>query len=1494
MAVLDLGPDLFPCVDDEVTIGQFLGIQFSQQWYLNGNIIFGATEPFYDPVVSGTYTIEGVNGVCFVTGTIEVTFQDPPVPGNPDTLKICDDIPYDGFGVFDLTNADAQIIDGLPNSSVEYYTTLAAAQAAAFPIPDPTMFTNLSVGFDTVYARLIENTYGCSAIVPLNIQVNESPSITDPITDYFLCDNDEDGSELFDLRSKDVEILNTLVGVTLTYHPTQADAIAGTAVIINDTAFPSGNAVMWVRAENVDSDGFMCVTVGSFNLVLGTVPVFVEVTPYIECDDNGDGSEDFNLAGQYAGISGGNIALDITFHNSQMDADTGDNPIGSPYTSTGETVYVRIVDATTGCYGTYEMELVVQAPPAIDTMLMPLTYCDDDNDGFGEFDLTQADSEVTLGNPGGNLVVSYHYTLADAQNGVLPLSSPYLNDVPFSQLVYVRVVDLATGCYSVTTLELQVLESPLLIPPSPLVLCDGNNDGFEVFDLTSVGNALIAGLPNGPYTVGYYTDAAQTVVIANPSAYTNTSTPQQTIYIRVTDTVNGCVESVELIIEVQAGPVLNQPDPLEVCDDDNDGFAIFDLTDRTFQITGGDLSVQLEFFADLADFNADSPIVDPTMYVNTMNNQTIYIKARFGAMGCEIADTTITLDLIVNPKPTPVTPTPLIGCDTEGDGTILFDIASKTAEIIGGEPGVSVSYYETLLDAQLGQAPLASPYQNIASPIQVIWARAIFPIISGGSGCFAIVPLELHVLEGPEVPLVISDLVVCSDLPSATFDLTDKDDEIRSGGLYPLPDYTVSYHTNAMDAQTGANAIANPQAYNSTPPETIHVRLEGANACFDTGSFELVISLGPAIVQPTPLRICDDLGEPNDGIAEFDLTIKDDEITGGNPSYGVLYYKSLDDLQNDIFISPASSYVNTTPIETIYVRVLDSGSECEATTNFTISVTPNPVPGIPDALRACDTDGDGMEFFNLTDAAPQIQTNAAWVLTYHDDLNEAFIGGVEVVDATNYQNTTNPQIVYVRVTDPGTAEACFEIVELELIAEPLPDDSIQIDPLVACSDVLGADRAVFNLTAAIPDLLGPLQDPADYMVSFYRSDVEAIAGTGAIALPGSFENQTNPQEIWTRITHIVSGCVSAGNQSFELVVQDGATATDPLAPYVICDNLDPVDGIGEFDLTTQDAEILAGQDPLDYTVSYHLTQADAQAGTNAVSPVTAYQNEINPQLIYARVTNTSNMAMPQCYATAQLLLKVEQLPEIVFEGGYRVCVDAQGNPIPEEDGSISPPTIETGLDESLYGFMWEVNGQPLPEVGSSIVAVVGGTYTVTVTEFATGCSGSYSVEVQQSSPPLDFGAEVVSGAFAGEHVIEAFATGDGTYEFQLDEGPFQESGTFGDVQPGDHIITIRDIYGCGSVEIPVGVIDYPRFFTPNGDRFNNTWNIIGIANGDPTAKIYIFDRYGKLLKQISPLGTGWDGTYNGNPLPSSDYWFQVEYTENEKRKEFRGHFTLKR
>jgi gliding motility-associated-like protein len=116
---------------------------------------------------------------------------------------------------------------------------------------------------------------------------------------------------------------------------------------------------------------------------------------------------------------------------------------------------------------------------------------------------------------------------------------------------------------------------------------------------------------------------------------------------------------------------------------------------------------------------------------------------------------------------------------------------------------------------------------------------------------------------------------------------------------------------------------------------------------------------------------------------------------------------------------------------------------------------------------------------------------------------------------------------------------------------------------------------------------------------------------------------------------------------------------------------------------------------------------------------------------------------------------------------------------------------------------------------------------------------------------------------------------------------------FEGVETGTHIIHVRDLKACAEVTTTVSVIDYPKYFTPNGDGIHDTWNISAL-NNQPSAIIYIYDRAGKLLKQISPTGLGWDGTFNGKPLPADDYWFTINYTENGEQRVFKAHFAIKR
>ena len=95
---------------------------------------------------------------------------------------------------------------------------------------------------------------------------------------------------------------------------------------------------------------------------------------------------------------------------------------------------------------------------------------------------------------------------------------------------------------------------------------------------------------------------------------------------------------------------------------------------------------------------------------------------------------------------------------------------------------------------------------------------------------------------------------------------------------------------------------------------------------------------------------------------------------------------------------------------------------------------------------------------------------------------------------------------------------------------------------------------------------------------------------------------------------------------------------------------------------------------------------------------------------------------------------------------------------------------------------------------------------------------------------------------------------------------------------------------CRVISEDVIAIGYQRFFTPNGDGNNEYWNIIG-GELYPDSQVFIYDRYGKFLKQMSSISKGWDGTMNGISLPESDYWFKYSYSDNQT---ITGHFTLKR
>lgn len=182
---------------------------------------------------------------------------------------------------------------------------------------------------------------------------------------------------------------------------------------------------------------------------------------------------------------------------------------------------------------------------------------------------------------------------------------------------------------------------------------------------------------------------------------------------------------------------------------------------------------------------------------------------------------------------------------------------------------------------------------------------------------------------------------------------------------------------------------------------------------------------------------------------------------------------------------------------------------------------------------------------------------------------------------------------------------------------------------------------------------------------------------------------------------------------------------------------------------------------------------------------------------------------------------------------------------------------------------------------------VPGRYAYTV-ENICGIEVSYiEVSTYESVNTNDYSIKVESSENQGNMVI-LDVDSSLPYEFSLDGVSFQREPIFYNVPGGLYTVKGREIAGCNSFEELIMVIGHPNFFTPNGDGINDTWSIEGEINQD--YNLYIYDRFGKMLKSLKP-GQGWDGTFLGRPLPSTDYWFKIILEDGSSKV---GHFALKR
>ncbi|MBT0606779.1 T9SS type B sorting domain-containing protein [Aequorivita echinoideorum] len=448
-------------------------------------------------------------------------------------------------------------------------------------------------------------------------------------------------------------------------------------------------------------------------------------------------------------------------------------------------------------------------------------------------------------------------------------------------------------------------------------------------------------------------------------------------------------------------------------------------------------------------------------------------------------------------------------------------------------------------------------------------------------------------------------------------------------------------------------------------------------------------------------------------------------------------------------------------------------------------------------------------------------------------------------------------------------------VEVDFGNDCIAHDEVTIDyadpitvfdtELVQCDP--GVDgRATFNLFDAQPNVTNG--NTSLEIASFHKSFENAQNNLQPIVNPSNYTNTIAEEVVYARVVSIL-GCVGVAAVTLK-------TTANTLSDFnlAVCSNPE-TPGFGTFNLSEITAEIIAIYGNA-VTVNYYATYNQAIAQVNELS--LPYTNTVSGiQTIYVRISGEIG-----CVGTAAINLRVLDTPEFQGPTEYIYCLNTFPRKIRISAGVV-------GTQSDLL-FEWSTG-----ETTSSIEVNEAGTFTINVTRrrpiFGENftCSASKTFTVIASEPPQV--TYQLSGNL-GSETVTILASGEGDYLYSLDGSSFSENFIFENVGPGIHTAVVIDANGCGSTTIEVFVLGFPNYFTPNNDGHHDFWEIKGVNYEKyQLARVEIFDRFGKMLYTLRRFENGWDGTYRGRPVPSSDYWFKAVFNDGRFH---RGHFTLKR
>ena len=485
---------------------------------------------------------------------------------------------------------------------------------------------------------------------------------------------------------------------------------------------------------------------------------------------------------------------------------------------------------------------------------------------------------------------------------------------------------------------------------------------------------------------------------------------------------------------------------------------------------------------------------------------------------------------------------------------------------------------------------------------------------------------------------------------------------------------------------------------------------------------------------------------------------------------------------------------------------------------------PSATPNQPNEIARCVLPTT-FNFNSLTSGI--LNGNAAFVITYHNTINDAITGDNPITSPATITATT--YYYRVKYQDPinpdNPLNKCFQTGSFKFV---LGDIKPTNATLLACNNN-AAGTASFNLTLA-----AVYSDPGATR-KYYPTQADLTAGTNAIT------NTTNyisgEKTVYVKVT-TAEGCTGTAEIALKfhpvVVVRDASIES--------C-FIDTAVTTASFNLTAVNVTSQTG-----ITKKFYTTFANAVSGVNEITTPLAYVSASGD--VYVKVISTND-----CYAIAKITLKVLPPVKSNMLTDKTICME-------------DTTTLDAG--PGFDGYEWSTGATT-----SSISNVPVGSYWV---KLKTGpCFTLQQVKVYASQQPVITSIDITNDSFTVN-----VNGGKSPYKYSLDGINWQDSNVFTGLPRGENKVFVKDAFDCTPIDVQVTVPNLLNAITPNGDNINDyiDYSALGYKKN---LTFIVYDRYGNKLYEADKIRNyKWDGTSGGKKIITGTYWYTISWNENDK------------